>query len=74
MNKIFKKITLADGCKFMGHFVNGVRHGVGIKTYPNGAEFAGYYSNDLRHGHGYKTHADGITKVNVFYQNGIKIK
>ena len=72
MKSKLRRVVLADGCTFMGHYLNGVRHGFGIKTYPNGAQYAGQYSNGVRHGYGKKTHADGITEVTVFYQNGIK--
>jgi hypothetical protein len=70
MRKIIK-LRLADGCTFLGHFENGKREGVGIKTYPNGATFEGIYHNDARHGTGIKTHVDG-TKVKAEYIHGVK--
>ena len=67
-----KNITLSDGCNFVGHFKDGKREGVGIKTYSNGAKFEGIYVNDVRHGIGFKTHADGKI-VPVAYNNGVKL-
>ena len=70
---MIKDIILEDGCKFCGNIEEGVRHGFGIKRYPNGATYAGYYECDVRHGEGVKTHVDG-TKVNVEYDNGKLVK
>lgn len=68
-----KVVTLEDGCKFEGWFLNGERFGWGTKTYPNGAEYHGLYLNDERHGEGIKVTADGTQKF-VEYDRGKKIK
>lgn len=70
---MIKEVILDDGCKFVGNFEEGLRHGFGMKTYPNGATYAGFYECDLRHGVGVKTTAAG-EKKGVRYEEGKLIK
>lgn len=65
---VYRSVLLEDGCRFVGRFVNGVRNGPGIKTYPNGATYEGFWVNGERHGSGVKTHADG-TEKHVAYKS-----
>ena len=69
---MIRTVRLEDGCRFTGEFEGDVRHGQGVKTYPNGATYRGVWVFDLRHGPGCKTTATGIVK-HVEYNYGERV-
>jgi hypothetical protein len=51
--------TWASGDTYLGDWVNGQRHGVGLFRSVDGREFCGQWSRGVRHGWGCLTHANG---------------
>ena len=44
--KITYKVTYADGSKYLGHILNGKRHGQGTYIWPSGAKYVGEWINN----------------------------
>jgi hypothetical protein len=44
--KITYKVTYADGSKYIGHLLNGKRHGQGTYTWPDGRKYVGAFENN----------------------------
>ena len=51
--------TWANGDKYVGEYMNSVKHGQGTYTYASGDKYVGEYMNDITHGQGTYTWANG---------------
>jgi hypothetical protein len=51
--------TYPNGSMYLGHFLNGSRHGFGICHYPNGHAYTGLWCEGKRHGLGKMKYANG---------------
>ena len=40
-------MTWTDGSKYIGHWVRGVQHGVGIMVFQDGVKRAGFFENNI---------------------------
>ena len=43
-------MTYANGDVYEGHFLNGLKHGSGVKTNDDGSIYKGEYKDDKPHG------------------------
>ncbi|KAF6715506.1 Ankyrin repeat and MYND domain-containing protein 1 [Oryzias melastigma] len=59
----------ADGSKYEGHFVNGLKHGKGKYMWGNGEYYEGLFYKDYRHGSGQYCWPTGHKFTGKFYLN-----
>jgi len=52
-------LTYADGTKYVGDFIDGVKSGQGTYTWPNGDKYEGEWRDDERYGQGTMIWSDG---------------
>ena len=68
--------TYASGAKYVGEYMNGLKHGQGTYTWGNGEfngdKYVGEYKDGLRHGQGTYTYADGTIEKGLS-ENGFHI-
>lgn len=61
-----------NGDIYVGDFVNGKRHGIGVCYYENRSEYRGRWMNDLPNGNGTLTLADGSSRMGYWKQGQIQ--
>ncbi|KAI5609871.1 ankyrin repeat and MYND domain-containing protein 1 [Silurus asotus] len=59
----------ADGSRYEGEFLSGLKHGSGTFTWPNGECYKGSFYKDYRHGRGTYVWPDGSQFIGKFYLN-----
>ena len=64
-----KVITLSDGSKYAGEWMDGKKHGYGTFTTPAGGTYVGEWKNDKMQGHGTLTTPEGSEYVGEFEDN-----
>jgi hypothetical protein len=65
--------TFSNGCKYIGAWENGQRHGQGTFTFANGDQYIGAWENDKRHGLGTQTSADGSIDHSGLWKKGCPV-
>ncbi len=61
-----------NGDIYVGDFVNGKRHGIGVCYYENRSEYRGRWVNDVPQGNGTLTLADGSSRMGYWKQGQIQ--
>lgn len=65
----YEILHYADGSRYEGHLVNGVRQGMGTYYFANGGRYVGDWLNDKRHGKGTDYYTNGDRYKGDFYND-----
>jgi len=64
-----RTINYTDGSKYVGEYKDGVRNGLGTKTWSNGDKYQGEWKDGKKHGQGTYTSQDGTKGKGEFKDN-----
>ena len=62
----YGSLTMANGDKYVGEYMDGKRNGQGTYTYPDGAKYVGEFKDSKRNGQGTYTFANGNKYVGEY--------
>ena len=64
-------LTLADGTKYTGQFLEDRKDGQGIQQWADGRKYDGNWLDGMQHGKGAYTDTEGVTKQGM-WENGTR--